>query len=125
MAPRKDIEATLNTYGNYGKNDITGSGVVNSRNHPYNVTGRAGKGYEAVYVVPDGQSDYTGSRSPISGVQVVTHGDAVLHLTGGGTVAASLIANDATSISEITPLSIAKVTAADSATIRLFRGQGI
>ena len=101
MAPRKDIEATINTYGNYGKNQITGSG----RNHPYNVIGRAGKGYEAVYTVPDGQSDYTGSKGPISGV--------------------SLIANDSTSLGEITPLSIKKVTAASSATIRLFRGQGI
>ena len=121
MAPRKDIEATINTYGNYGKNQITGSG----RNHPYNVIGRAGKGYEAVYTVPDGQSDYTGSKGPISGVQVVTHGSAVLHLTGGGTMAASLIANDSTSLGEITPLSIKKVTAASSTTIRLFRGQGI
>ena len=121
MAPRKDIEASISSYGNYARGNATGSG----RNHPYNVIGRAGKGYEAVYTVPDGQSDYTGSRSPISGVQVVTHGSAVLHLTGGGSIAASLIANDATSIGEITPLSIAKVTAADSATIRLFRGQGI
>ena len=123
MAPRKDIEATISSYENYGKNDVTSS----ARNHPYNVIqGDAiSKGYDRVYTVPDGQSDYTGSKAPITGVQVVTHGSAVLHLTGGGSIAASLIANDATSLGEITPLSVKKVTAASSATIRLFRGQGI
>ena len=123
MAPRKDIEVTISSYEKFEQGNVTGSG----RNHPYNVINGeiTSRGYDKVYTVPDGQSDYTGSRGPITGIQVVTHGSAVLHLTGGGTVAASLIANDATSISEITPMSIVKVTAASSAAIRLFRGKGL
>ena len=123
MAPRKDIEVTLSCYENYAKGNVTGS----TRNHPYNVINGEipSRGYDRVYTVPDGQSDYTGSRGPISGVQVVTHGSAVFHLTSGGTVAASLLALDSTSLGEITPLSVKKVTAASSATIRLFRGKGL
>jgi len=118
MAPRKDIEATINTYGNYGKDDIKTS----ARNNPYNVIGRSGQGYDKVYTVPNGQSDYTGSKSGITGVQVKVEGSAILHLTGGGSIAAALLPIADTQ-GEIIPLSIAKVTAASSATIWLYRGQ--
>ena len=117
MAPRKDIEATLSSYGNYAKGSVTGSG----RNHPFSVIGREGKGYTAAYTIADGQNDFTGSRSGISGVQVITHGSAVFHLTGGGTVAASAIVLDASAKGVITPLSIVKVTAASSAAITVYR----
>ena len=122
MAPRKDIEVTLSSYGNYAKGSVTGSG----RNHPFSVVGRVGtlsptEGYTTAYAIVDGQNDFTGSRSGISGVQVVTHGDAIFHLQGGGTVAADAIILDASAKGIITPLSIVKVTAADSAAITVYR----
>ena len=113
MAPRKDIEATLNTYGNYGKKEITGS----DRNHPFNVIGRTGKWGHAESVAT-GLNDYTGSRAGVSGVTVLTHDSAVIHLTGGGSIAAEQLEDKGT----IHELSINKISAAgSSAAITVFR----
>ena len=110
MAPRADIDATINRYGNYALPGVTGS------MHPWNITGHAGKWAKA-YDIPNGQSDFTGSRAGIGGVSVITAGSAVFHLTGGGTsVDAADLVNQG-----IVELSVAKVTAASSAVISVFK----
>ena len=114
MAPRKDIEATISAYGNYGKNAVTSS----ERNHPFNVIGRTGDAYTQAYDIADGMTAFTGSMSGISGVNVLTHGSAILHLTGGGSVAAAELESDNGYIAKI---AIHKVTAADSAAITVYR----
>lgn len=111
MAPRKDIEATISTYENYGKNAITSS------NHfPFNVVGKVGKWSQAIDV-GNGLNEFTGSRAGVSGITVLTHGSAVVHLTAGGSIPASEL-EDKGSIHE---LSISKITAASSAAITVFR----
>ena len=116
MAPRKDIECTISSYGNYKKGNVTGSG----RNHPFSVIGpMIGQGYTAAYDIPNGQSDFTGSRSGVCGVHVTTHGSAVFHLTGGGTIAASELGEGDDGY--IAPLHIKKVTGASSAVITVFK----
>jgi len=113
MAPRTDIDATINTYGNYGKNAITGS----DRNHPYNILGGMGK-WNKAYDVTDGLNEYTGSRAGVNGIHVTTHGSAVIHLSGGGTVVASeLEAADA----QIIDMGIKRITAANSAVITVYK----
>lgn len=115
MAPRKDIEATISSYGNYARGNATGSG----RNHPFNVLGHVGHGYTAAYDIPNGQSDFTGSRSGVCGVHVTTHGAAVFHLVGGGTIAASELGEG--DDGHIVPIHIKQVTAASSAVITVFK----
>lgn len=110
MAPRKDIDATLNTYQNYRKGNVTGSTY-----HPFNITGHPGK-YYAAYDIPDGQSDFTGSKAGVGAVVVKTHGSAVFHLTGGGTVPAEDCEGGG-----IVELSVKKVTAASSAKISVLK----
>ena len=119
---RKDISATINVYGNYGKDDVTTS----ARNHPYNVVGRynasnailSGKAFTQAFDIADGINDFTGSRAGVCGVNVLTHGSAVLHLTGGGTVVASELESDN---GVIVPIAIKQVTAASSAAITVYR----
>ena len=113
MAPRKDIDATINTYGNYKNGDrmhVTGSGYKHS------VAGHPGKFYKA-YDIPDGQSDFTGSKAGVGAVVVQAHGSAVFHLTGGGATVDALSCQGGGLIE----LSVAKVTAASSAAITVFK----
>jgi len=114
MAPRKDIEATLSSYENYKRGAVTGSG----RNHSFNVLGHVGHGYTRAYDIANGQSDFTGSRSGVCGVHVTTHGSAVFHLVGGGSIAASELGEGDDGY--IAPLHIKQVTAASSAVITVF-----
>tara|TARA_B110000285_G_C14927533_1_gene515747 strand:- start:492 stop:848 length:357 start_codon:yes stop_codon:yes gene_type:complete len=113
MAPRFDIDATINTYGNYGKNQVTGS----DRNHPSNVVGPIGK-WNKAYAVTAGLNEYTGSRAGISGINVLTHGSAVIHLSGGGTVPAAQLESDNGVIQE---LGIKRITGASSAVITVYK----
>jgi len=113
MAPRKDIEATISSYQNYAKGNVTGS----TRNHPYSVVGKTGK-YNQAFDVYDGTMYLTGSRSGVCGVNVLAHGSAILHLAGGGSVAAIELESDNGYIAE---LAIVKVTAASTAGITLYR----
>jgi len=112
MAPRKDIEATINRYGNYKFGDgltVTGS------HYPHSLAGHAGKWHKA-YDVPDGQSDFTGSRAGVGAAIVQAHGAAVFHLTGGGSVPALDC-----ELGGLVELSIAKITAASTAKITVFK----
>ena len=124
---RKDISATINVYGNYGNGTLGVTAVTSSlRNHPYNVVGRGresntillGSAFTQAFDIADGINDFTGSRAGVCGVNVLTHGSAVLHLTGGGTVAAAELESDN---GVIVPIAIKQVTAADSAAITVYR----
>jgi len=82
-------------------------------------SGISGK-YHSSTTVADGQTDYTGSNYGYGAVMVVTHGSAVLHLQGGGSIpAANLV------VKEIYDLSISKITAASSATIYVMKRKGL
>ena len=81
--------------------------------------GHPGK-YYASKTVADGQTDYTGSNYGYGSVIVKTHGSAVFHLSGGGTIEAE---NLATGV--IYDLSLAKITAASSAVIYVMKKRGI
>jgi len=109
MSPRPDIDATINRYQNYALPGVTGS------KHPFNIAGHPGK-FSQAYDIPDGQSDFTGSRAGAAAVLVKTHGSAVFHLTGGGTVPAEDCEG-----AGFVELSVAKVTAASSAKITVLR----
>ena len=82
----------------------------------YNVNGHLG-GYHAVTTVADGATYYTGSSAARwNGVMVVTHGSAVLHFPGGGSIAASKLTTK-----EIYNFTVSHITAASSAEIYLLR----
>ena len=109
MAPRKDIDGSINRYGNYALPATTGS------NFPFNITGHPGK-FSSAFDIPDGQSDFTGSKAGVGAVLVKTHGAAVFHLTGGGSVPAEDCEG-----AGFVELSVKKVTAASSAKITVLR----
>ena len=88
---RSDTEKTLDTLGHPGK-------------------------YIASVTVADGQTDYTGSNFGYGAVIVKTHGSAIFHLTDGGTIAATNL-----SAGVVYDLSLAKITAASSATIYVLK----
>ena len=111
MAPRKDIDATINRYQNYK----VGDGLTVTGSYKHSLAGHAGKWYKA-YDVPDGQSDFTGSRASIGAAIVQAHGSAVFHLTGGGEVPALDC-----ELGGLVELSIAKITAASTAKITVFK----
>ena len=77
--------------------------------------GHPGK-YIAAATVADGQTDYTGSNFGYGAVIVKTHGSAIFHLTDGGTIAATNL-----SAGVVYDLSLAKITAASSATIYVLK----
>ena len=77
--------------------------------------GHPGRYYNS-QTVSDGQTDYTGSNYGVGAVIVKTHGSAVFHLTGGGTVPAEDCEG-----AGFVELSVAKVTAASSAKITVLR----
>ena len=81
--------------------------------------GHPGKYYES-QTVADGQTDYTGSNYGFGAVIVKTHGSAVFHLSNGGTVAATNL-----TAGTVYDLSLAKITAASSATIYVLKSQGV
>ena len=80
--------------------------------------GHPGKYYAQAAAVQNGQTDYTGSNFGYGAVMVKTHGSAVIHLSGGG----SIPAGDLTA-GVIHDLSISKITAASSATIYVLKRQ--
>ena len=81
------------------------------------------RGYPGKYVsmetVADGQTDYTGSKYGASGVIVVTHGSAVIHLAKGGSITAANL-----NVKTVHDLSISKITAASSAVIYVLKKHG-
>ena len=81
--------------------------------------GHPGK-YYGSQTVSDGQTDYTGSNYGYGAVIVKTHGSAVFHLSNGGTVAAENL-----TAGVVYDLSLAKITAASSATIYVLKTQGV
>ena len=67
--------------------------------------------------VADGQTDYTGSNDQRwNAVIVKTHGSAVLHQPGGGSIAATNL-----TAGVVYDISVSKITAASSAIIYLLR----
>ena len=96
-------------YGNYVRTGVTGS------NHPFDASGHPGR-WQSAFDIPDGQSDFTGSKAGVGAVLVKTHGAAVFHLTGGGTVPAEDCEG-----AGFVELSVKKVTAASSAKITVLR----
>ena len=79
--------------------------------------GHPGKLY-AVTTVADGLTAYTGSNYGWNAVIVKTHGSAVFHLSGGGTIAATNL-----SAGVVYELSLQKITAASSAVIYVLKTQ--
>ena len=79
--------------------------------------GHPGKFY-ATTTVADGMTAYTGSAYGWNAAIVKTHGSAVFHLSGGGTIpAANLTAG------VVYEFSLQKITAASSAVIYLLKTQ--
>ena len=99
-------------YGGYTKtgNNTSGSHEFGGENI-FEHIGHPGK-YVSMTTVPDGQTDYTGSSYGAAAVIVKTHGSAVFHLSGGGSIAATNL-----TAGVLYPLSLKKITAASSATI--------
>ena len=79
--------------------------------------GHPGRFY-AVETVADGMTAYTGSNYGWNAVIVKTHGSAVFHLSGGGTVAATNL-----SAGVVYEFSISEISAASSAVIYLLKTQ--
>ena len=79
--------------------------------------GHPGKFY-ATTTVADGMTAYTGSNYGWNAAIVKTHGSAVFHLSGGGTIAATNL-----TAGVVYEFSIQKITAASSATIYLLKTQ--
>lgn len=100
------------SYGGYTKtgNNTSGSHEFGGENI-FEHIGHPGK-YVSMTTVPDGQTDYTGSGYGAAAVIVKTHGSAVFHLSGGGSIAATNL-----TAGILYPLSLKKITAASSATI--------
>jgi hypothetical protein len=79
--------------------------------------GDPGKYYKS-QTVADGQTDYTGSNYGYGSVIVNTHGSAIFHLSSGGSIAAANL-----TAGVVYDLSLAKITAASSATIYVMKKQ--
>lgn len=79
--------------------------------------GHPGK-YFQTQTVADGQTDYTGSNYGYGSVIVETHGSAVFHLSGGGSIPAANLAAGV-----VYDLSLTKITAASSAVIYVMKRQ--
>ena len=79
--------------------------------------GHPGK-YFQTQTVADGQTDYTGSNYGYGSVIVKTHGSAVFHLSGGGSIPAENL-----TAGVVYDLSLAKITAASSAAIYVMKRQ--
>ena len=79
--------------------------------------GHPGKFY-ATTTVADGMTAYTGSNYGWNAAIVKTHGSAVFHLSGGGTIPANNL-----TAGVVYEFSIQKITAASSATIYLLKTQ--
>ena len=79
--------------------------------------GHPGKFYAAT-TVADGMTAYTGSNYGWNAAIVKTHGSAVFHLSGGGTVAATNL-----SAGVVYEFSLEKISAASSAVIYLLKTQ--
>ena len=77
--------------------------------------GHPGRFY-GVETVADGMTAYTGSRWGFGAVIVQTHGSAVFHLSGGGTIAATNL-----SAGVVYEFSLQKITDASSAVIYLLK----
>ena len=107
MTPRPDIYAA-NTYGNYGKTDVTASMIQTTLSQQSK--------WGTTYQVADGVNDYTGSRGGCSGISVGTHGSAVIHLQNGGIVKAIELED-----AGIQELSVKQITAASSAVITVYK----
>ena len=77
-------DATINTYGNYGKNEVT----MSARNFPFNQQGHPGQWVRCEDQAKATTVHYTGSRAGVAGV-ILEHSDAaaagtVFQFTGGG-----------------------------------------
>ena len=77
-------DATINTYGNYGKNQVTQS----ARNFPFNQLGHPGQWVRAEDQAKNTTVYYTGSRAGAAGI-ILQHSDAaaagtIIQFTGGG-----------------------------------------
>ena len=77
--------------------------------------GHPGKFYAAT-TVANGMTAYTGSNYGWNAVIVKTHGSAVFHLSGGGTVAATNL-----TAGVVYEFSLQKITAASSAVIYVLK----
>ena len=74
-------------------------------------------GWTATGTVADGQTDFTGSNAQRwDGFIVKTHGSAVLHQPGGGSIAAANV-----TAGVVYDIAVSKITAASSAVIYLLR----
>ena len=74
--------------------------------------------WSAAETVTDGMTAYTGSNYGWNAAIVKTHGSAVFHLSGGGTVAATNL-----SAGVVYEFSISEISAASSAVIYLLKTQ--
>lgn len=77
-------DATINTYGNYGKNEVTTS----ARNFPFNQQGHPGQWVRCEDQAINKTVAYTGSRAGVGGIilqaAAANHADCVINFTGGG-----------------------------------------
>ena len=103
-------------YGGYTKtgNNTSGSHEFGGANIFENI-GHPGK-YLNSEAVADGQTDFTGSNYGAAAVIVKTHGAAVFHLTGGGSIPAENLAGGV-----LYPLSLKQISAASSAVIYVLK----
>tara|TARA_R110000737_G_scaffold43064_3_gene63621 strand:- start:141 stop:539 length:399 start_codon:yes stop_codon:yes gene_type:complete len=102
-------DATINTYGNYGKNEVTQS----VRNFPFNQLGHSGQWVRCEDQAKDTTVYYTGSRVGVAGV-MLQHSDAAVagttfQFTGGGSTTAVGL-----TVGELYKFSLSSMTVVDA-----------